>query len=78
MGGYRPIYDSAMGNEDKIVQVASLDRWLGPIAITKLEAAGIEATLLEDFESTLGTGGARIEVFESDADRAREILQDLH
>ena len=66
-----------MGNEDKIVQVASLDRWLGPIAITKLEAAGIDATVVEDFEGTLGTGSARIQVFESDADRAREILADL-
>ena len=66
-----------MGDGDKIVQVAKLDRWLGPIAITKLEAAGINASLLEDFESTLGTGGARIQVFESDAKRARELLQDL-
>ena len=66
-----------MGNDEKIVQVARLERWLGPIAIAKLEAAGVDATLLEDFEATLGVGAARIQVFESDAERAREILQDL-
>lgn len=66
-----------MGSDEKIVQVARLEQWLGPIAVAKLEAAGIDATLAEDFEGTLGTGGVRIQVFESDAEAARTVLADL-
>ena len=48
--------------------------------MTKLEAHGIEAVLVEDSDPVsggLGSEGARIQVFESDVETATPLVEEL-